>query len=122
MCSGSEAGSYFRRTDFEYHSNLGLRVIKKKKKNRNDVAGDGCRGARACRRVEPLSKIGLCLVIHKPIYVHVQVMVAEGPGRYNMLRRATWSSSSLHVNRTLHLYNALVQFDMRMYKSLKKLS
>ena len=85
MCSGSEAGSYFRRTDFEYHSNLGLRVIKKKKKNRNVVAGDGCRGARACRRVEPLSKIGLCLVIHKLIYVRVQVMVAEGPGRYNML-------------------------------------
>ena len=32
MCSGSEAGSYLRRIDFVYHSTLGLRVIKKKKK------------------------------------------------------------------------------------------
>jgi len=32
MCSGSEAGSYLRPTDFEYHSTLGLRVIKKKKR------------------------------------------------------------------------------------------
>jgi len=31
MCSGSEAGSYLRRTDFVYHSTLGLRVIKKKR-------------------------------------------------------------------------------------------
>jgi len=29
MCSGSEAGSYFRLIDFVYHSILGLRVIKK---------------------------------------------------------------------------------------------
>jgi len=32
MCSGSEAGSYSRLIDFVYHSTLGLRVIKKKKK------------------------------------------------------------------------------------------
>jgi len=32
MCSGSEAGSYLRLIDFVYHSTLGLRVIKKKKK------------------------------------------------------------------------------------------
>jgi len=32
MCSGSQAGSYVRLTDFAYHSTLGLRVIKKKKK------------------------------------------------------------------------------------------
>ena len=32
MCSGSEAGSYLRRIDFVYHSTLGVRVIKKKKK------------------------------------------------------------------------------------------
>ena len=32
-CSGSEAGSYLRLIDFVYHSTLGLRVIKKKKKN-----------------------------------------------------------------------------------------
>jgi len=35
MCSGSEAGSYFRLIDFVYHSTLGLRVIKKKKKKKN---------------------------------------------------------------------------------------
>ena len=28
MCSGSEAGLYFRLIDFVYHSTLGLRVIK----------------------------------------------------------------------------------------------
>jgi len=33
MCSGSEAGSYLRLIDVVYHSTLGLRVIKKKKKN-----------------------------------------------------------------------------------------
>ena len=32
MCSGSEAGSYLRLIDFVYHSTLGVRVIKKKKK------------------------------------------------------------------------------------------
>ena len=32
MCSGSEEGSYLRLIDFVYHSTLGLRVIKKKKK------------------------------------------------------------------------------------------
>ena len=32
MCSGSEAGSYFRLIDFVYHSTLGLRVIEKKKR------------------------------------------------------------------------------------------
>ena len=31
MCSGSEAGSYFRLIDFAYHSTLGLRVIQKEK-------------------------------------------------------------------------------------------
>ena len=31
-CSGSEAGSYCRLIDFAYHSTLGLRVTKKKKK------------------------------------------------------------------------------------------
>ena len=33
MCSGSEAGSYLRLIDFVYHSPLGLRVIKKKRRN-----------------------------------------------------------------------------------------
>jgi len=32
MCSGSEAGSYVRLIDFVYHSTLGLRVIKKKRR------------------------------------------------------------------------------------------
>ena len=31
MYSGSEAGSYLRLIDFEYHSTLGLRVIMKKR-------------------------------------------------------------------------------------------
>jgi len=32
MCSGSEAGSYLRLIDVVYHSTLGLRVMKKKKR------------------------------------------------------------------------------------------
>ena len=32
MCSGSEAGSYLRRKHFVYHSTLGWRVIKKKRR------------------------------------------------------------------------------------------
>jgi len=32
VCSGSEAGSYLRLIDFVYHSALGLRVIKKKRR------------------------------------------------------------------------------------------
>ena len=39
MCSGSEAGSCLRLIDLVYHSTLGLRVIKKKKK----VGGKGFR-------------------------------------------------------------------------------
>jgi len=37
MCSGSEAGSYLRLMDFVYHSTLGLRVIKKKKRGRDSA-------------------------------------------------------------------------------------
>ena len=33
MSYGCEAGSYLRRIDFVYHSTLGLRVIRKKRKN-----------------------------------------------------------------------------------------
>ena len=33
MCSGSEAGSHLRLIDFVYHSILGLRVIKKKRRS-----------------------------------------------------------------------------------------
>jgi len=32
MCSGSEEGSYFRLIDIFYHSTLGLRVIKKRRR------------------------------------------------------------------------------------------
>jgi len=32
MCSVSEAGSYLRLIDFVYHSTLGLRVIKKRRR------------------------------------------------------------------------------------------
>ena len=44
MCSGSEAGSYFRLIDFVYHSTVGSRVIKKKKKNlhQTPLAGKRC--------------------------------------------------------------------------------
>jgi len=35
ICSGSEAGSYLRLIDFVYHSTLGLRLIKKKKRRRS---------------------------------------------------------------------------------------
>ena len=38
ICSGSEAGSNLRLIDFFYHSTLGVRVIKKKKKK-----SDRCR-------------------------------------------------------------------------------
>jgi len=50
MCSGSEAGSYLRLIDFVYHSTLGVRVIKKKKKRiRGGAArGRGAAGAPAC--------------------------------------------------------------------------
>jgi len=34
MCSGSEAGSYLTLIDFVYHSTLGVRVIKEKKRGR----------------------------------------------------------------------------------------
>ena len=37
MCSGSEAGSYLRLMDFVYHSTLGLRVIRKKRRNGNEL-------------------------------------------------------------------------------------
>jgi len=41
MCSGSEEGSYLRLIDLVYHSALGLRVIKKKKKylHEDDAGG-----------------------------------------------------------------------------------
>jgi len=35
MCSGSEAGSYLRLVDLVYHSTIGLRVIKKRRRNLN---------------------------------------------------------------------------------------
>jgi len=50
---GSEAGSYSRPTDFVFHSTLGLKVIKKKKKveeGPGEEAGRQYRGAPAQRR------------------------------------------------------------------------
>jgi len=43
MCSGSEAGAYFRLIDFVYHPTLGLRVLKKKKKEHNKTVMTGIR-------------------------------------------------------------------------------
>ena len=49
-CSGSEAGWYSRLIDFVYHSTLGLRVIKRKKKIRTEtMSASGCLGSRASR-------------------------------------------------------------------------
>jgi len=49
MSSGSEEGSYLRLIDFVYHSTLGLRVIKKRKRKQvggaDDLVADGARGA-----------------------------------------------------------------------------
>ena len=45
MCSGSEAGSCLRLIDFVYHSTLGLRVIKEKKKFALQDAKAGIRAA-----------------------------------------------------------------------------
>ena len=44
MCCGSEEGSYLRLIDFVYHSTLGLRVIKKKKKLGLRVWSSGFQG------------------------------------------------------------------------------
>ena len=43
MCSSSEAGSYLRLIDFVYHSTLGLRVIKKKKRKQFQELWWACR-------------------------------------------------------------------------------
>jgi len=55
MCSGSEARLYVRRIDFVYHSTLGLKGIKKKKKDAEGGrarAGRHCRGRQGARDVE----------------------------------------------------------------------
>jgi len=41
MCSGSEAGSYLRLIDFVYHSTLGSRVMKKKKRRTEEAVLPG---------------------------------------------------------------------------------
>jgi len=38
MCNSSEAGSYLRLTDSVYHSTVGLRAVKKKKKMKKEKA------------------------------------------------------------------------------------
>jgi len=49
MCSGSEAGSYLRRIDFVYHSTLGLRVVKQKKRRRPERPSRATSRRRAAR-------------------------------------------------------------------------
>jgi len=63
MCSGSEAGSYLRLNDFVYHSTLGLRLIKKKK--RRGVPAASRSSARSPGRLSGHVK-SLCKVVHTP--------------------------------------------------------
>ena len=53
MCSGSEPGSYLRRIAFVYHSTLGLRVIKKRRKTCGGRRGRKEGVARTCRVSQP---------------------------------------------------------------------
>ena len=48
MCSGSEADSYLRLIDFVYHTNLGLRVIKKKQKGTRTRGRDADDDVKRC--------------------------------------------------------------------------
>jgi len=57
MCSGSEAGSYLRFIDFVYHSTLGLRVIKKRKK-RYEPQDEPASVKRQSSKVDPLKSGG----------------------------------------------------------------
>ena len=58
MCSGSEAGSYLRLIDFVYHSTLGLRVIKTKR-----------RGMRTAGRSDSAIRVGKSLLVAVCIFV-----------------------------------------------------
>ena len=49
---GSEAGSYVRLTDFVFHSTLGLRVFKKKRKKGGSGLGLRSAGLGAGSRIE----------------------------------------------------------------------
>ena len=51
-CSGSEAGSYLRLVDFVYHSTLGLRVIKTRRKHA--IATTGLKSGPAFAHLEKL--------------------------------------------------------------------
>ena len=53
MRSGSEAGSYLRLIYFVYHSTLGLRVIKKRRRGSNEAmcAGNGAIRPAAIKRM-----------------------------------------------------------------------
>jgi len=55
VCSGSEAGSYFRPIDFVYYSTLGLRVIKRERDLRGVLAGDLDRNPHVVQEVAPAS-------------------------------------------------------------------
>ena len=54
--TGSEAGSYFRLIDLVYHSTLGLRVIRKKKKSCTRMG---------CRRATPTLERAIYIYIYR---------------------------------------------------------
>jgi len=56
MCRGSEAGPYLRRIDFVYHSTLGLRVIQKKKGEKNFTWWTA-RGSPPCKYAGNVTKL-----------------------------------------------------------------
>ena len=68
MCSGSEAGSYLRLVDFLYHTTLGWRVIKKKKRapvrrdNLQMLIHMKTRGGKLCNRERPQPKSTLQII------------------------------------------------------------
>ena len=53
MRSAFETGSYLRPMDFVYHSSLGLRVIRKKRRGRGRNRGDAAAQNRLDREIRP---------------------------------------------------------------------
>ena len=76
MCSGSEAGSYFRPIDFVYHSTLGLRVTKKKRRtgamaprvDKKVTSGAAQNSLEGVPREQKMLKGHLPRVIYHPAY------------------------------------------------------
>jgi hypothetical protein len=67
MCGGSEAGSYLRLTDFVYHSPLGVRVIKKKRKRRPTGEKDVVSSLRSIMVATPPHTCSFTLYLAKTI-------------------------------------------------------